>query len=186
MAEGRHYYGHSYGEPETYRTYRDYLRECVLLGLDLNDRQVLFPPNLDLAHARTTSQVNYKANKEKRVAFAKQVKKLEKLCMEENGLVIRPARSASELIAEGKYLHHCVGGYAERMAKGILAIMLIRRKEDPDTPYYTLEWKDKKVVQCKTMNNRDYRNDPEVAAFVDKWMHWAASGCKKKKPTKVA
>ena len=185
-AEGKCYYRSPSASPETYGTYRDYLRDCEHLNLDLNDQAVLFPNDLEAAHARTIEQVKHQENKEKRKAFARSVKKLEKLCMERNGFLIRPAASAKELIEEGKYLHHCVGGYADRMASGVLAIMLIRRADDPDTPFYTLEWKDKKVVQCKTMRNDDYRNNPQVEAFVNAWVRWVLGGCKKNKTTKVA
>lgn len=37
-------------------------------------------------------------------------------------MLIRPADDADELIAEGAALHHCVGGYADRMADGETAI----------------------------------------------------------------
>lgn len=43
------------------------------------------------------------------------------------------------MIAEGQALHHCVGGYALRMAEGKTAIFFIRLAEEPDRPYYTLE-----------------------------------------------
>lgn len=185
-AEHRHYCRNHYIARELYDTYRDYLQDCEQLNLDLNDRGVLFPNNLDLAHTRTIAQVKHQASKEKTAAFKRQSKKLEKLCMEKGGLIIRPAKSATELIAEGKYLHHCVGGYADRMAKGVVAIMLIRRVEDPDTPYYTLEWTDNRVVQCRTMRNEDYRKNPQVESFVNAWVRWVQGGCKKKKSTKVA
>ena len=72
------------------------------------------------------------------------------------------------------------------MAKGVLAIMLIRRADDLQTPYYTLEWRDKRVVQCKTMCNEDYTKNPQVKAFVDAWAQWVLGGCKKKRSVKVA
>lgn len=150
-------------------TYRDYLAECGALGLDLSDRAVLFPKDLDAAHARTISQVRYKADKDREKQFAGQVRKLERLSWAQDGLMIRPAQNEKELIAEGAYLHHCVGGYAERMANGKTAIFLIRRAEDPDTPFYTLEWQGGRVVQCRTKQNKSYEQDPEVSAFVQAW-----------------
>ena len=184
--EGRSYYHNENAPPEAYRTYRDYLRDCETLSLNLDNPEVLFPKDLDAAHARTIEQVKYQISKEKQQCFEKAVKKLEKLCLEKNGLLIRPAASAKELIAEGEYLHHCVGGYVDRMANGTLAIMLIRRADDPDTPYYTLEWRDKKVIQCKTKHNEDYKRNPQVESFINAWVRWVLNGCKKKKTTKVA
>lgn len=42
-------------------------------------------------------------------------------------------------------------------------IFFIRRKEEPEKPYYTLEWHGK-VVQCRGSHNCDMT--PEVKAFV--------------------
>ena len=184
-AANRYYYARPAVE-EVSTTYRDYLNDCIKLKLDLDDQSVLFPHDLKAAHQRTIEQVQYEQNKEKWEAFEKASKKLNKLCLEQEGLLIRPAATARELIAEGKYLHHCVGGYVDRMAKGVLAIMLIRRADDPQTPYYTLEWRDKRVVQCKTMYNEDYTKNPQVKAFVDAWTQWVLGGCKKKRSVKVA
>lgn len=184
-AQNRYYYAPQ-ANVEVSTTYRDYLNDCIKLKLDLDDQSVLFPRDLKAAHERTIEQVQYEANKEKWEAFAKISKKFNKMCMEEDGLLIRPAATARELIAEGKYLHHCVGGYVDRMAKGVLAIMLIRRVDDPQTPYYTLEWRDKKVIQCKTMCNEDYTQNPQIKAFVDAWAQWVLGGCKKRKPARVA
>lgn len=43
-------------------------------------------------------------------------------------------------------------------------ILFVRKIEDPDTPFYTMEWKDGKVAQCRGMRNADMT--PEVKAFV--------------------
>ena len=38
-------------------------------------------------------------------------------------------------------MHHCVGGYAERHAKGETTILLVRENGAPDKPLYTMEVK---------------------------------------------
>ena len=81
-----------------------------------------------------------------------------------NGLIlIVPANSAA-IKEEGEALHHCVGTYIERVAKGETAIFFIRREAEPDKPYYTLEWRDNKVIQCRGMNNCSVTD--KVKAFV--------------------
>lgn len=151
-------------------TYRDYLKDYVELHLNLDDRAVLFPPDLEAAHQRTIEMLRYKEIKAKDQGFRKAAKKLEPLAWEKDGLLIRPAKSARELIKEGADLHHCVSGYAERMARGETAIFLIRRAEEPDKPYYTLELRNKQVIQCRTKYNRSYEQDERVHAFIRKWM----------------
>lgn len=159
-----------HGPFRTPMTYRDYLRDCVALGLNLNDRTVLFPPNLDQAHQRTLSQVKYRADEARRSKFAREVERLRWMEWEHNGLIIRLPESGGELVAEGEYLHHCVGGYADRMADGKTTILLIRRAEAPDIPYYTLEWLNGHVQQCRTERNGDYRQDKSVESFVNAWV----------------
>lgn len=159
-----------HGPYRTPMTYRDYLRDCVALELNLNDKTVLFPPNLDQAHQCTLSQVKYRADEAKRTKFAKEVERLRWMEWEHDGLIIRLPESGGELVAEGEYLRHCVGGYADRMADGKTTILLIRRAEAPDIPYYTLEWLNGHVQQCRTVRNGDYRQDKTVESFVNAWV----------------
>ncbi len=166
------------------QTYRDYLADCVRLHLDLDDGEVLFPADLEAAHRRTIAQVKYQENKAAWEKFEKQAKKLEFMAWERDGLLIRPARTPGELTAEGKTLHHCVGGYADRMARGETTILFIRKAKEPDTPYYTLEYKDGQVIQCRTTHNAPYTENETVKGFVDAWVEQLERT--KKKPKKSA
>ena len=182
--KGRTYYTR---DLETPQTYRDYLKDCVKLHLDMDDSAVLFPADLNAAHARTISMVKHKASEISRERFAKATESQKWMEWEREGLLIRLPVDGAELIAEGKYLHHCVGGYAERMANGKTTILLIRRVEDPDTPFYTLEWLEGRVQQCRTMRNQSYTEDETVKAFVDAWVEQVATkGKRKKKAVSVA
>lgn len=68
-------------------------------------------------------------------------------------MIIQP-KQLSDIAYEGKVLSHCVGGYAERHAKGALSIMFIRKKSEPDKPYYTMEVSaDGKIVQVRGKRN---------------------------------
>lgn len=176
--------GQSYWEDrdfDTPTTYRDYLKDCIALHLNLDDKEVLFPPNLNAAHTRTIAEVKYQGDKAKKELFAHEVQRLQWMAWEHDGFLIRLPVDAAELIAEGQYLHHCVGGYADRMANGKTTILLIRRAEEPDTPFYTLEWLNGRVQQCRTMRNADYIKDDQVRNFVDAWVQKIAKKGKKKK-----
>ena len=167
--------------------YRDYLQECERLHLDLSDKQVLFPKNLEAAHRRTTEQIKYEENKADQQKFKKASEALEKFAWEEGGFIIRPARTQKELTDEGKELHHCVGGYIRRMAEGQTAIFFIRKANEPDKPFYTLELQNKKVVQCRTDHNKSYELSDEVKIFVETWMEKIVlKGGNKKKKSKEA
>ena len=156
----------------TIRFYLDYLDQCKLLNLDLTDRKVLFPKHLTNAHTRTNSMIRYKEIDALRIQFAEYVKTLEKMAWTDGRILIRPAESQEELISEGKVLEHCVGGYAERMAKGKTAIFLIRKVDNPDTPFYTLEYKDGLVIQCRGYQNRGKEMVEGLTEFVEAWTAW--------------
>lgn len=176
------YYSRSFRD-NTEEIFRDYLLDCVTLGLDLHDREVLLPRDLNAAHRRTIAQVKHKANEAKRAEFHKRAEKLEKWRYEADGLLIRPAEDADELIAEGDSLHHCVGGYADRMADGETAIFFVRQLDAPDEPYYTLELGNQSVVQCRTLYNASYEANQAVHDFVTAWLRDVVNGKKHKHKT---
>lgn len=180
--KGAAYYSRSFRD-NTEEIFRDYLLDCVTLGLDLNDRAVLLPRDLNAAHRRTIAQVKHKANEAKRAEFHRRVEKLAAWRYEADGLLIRPAEDADELIAEGAALHHCVGGYADRMADGETAIFFVRRLDEPDEPYYTLELKNRSVVQCRTLHNASYEANRAVHDFVTTWLRDVVRGKKHKQKT---
>ena len=168
------------------RAYRDYLRECEQLHFDLHDREILFPKDLVAAHDRTMEQVEFEKNKADQEKFQKAVEKLEKFAWSEGEFFIRPAREQMELTAEGKALHHCVGGYIRDMAEGETAIFFLRKVSEPDKPFYTLELQKKRVIQCRTEHNASYDRKPDVKNFVDMWMEKVVKKGGKKKAKEAA
>lgn len=171
---------------DTARVYRDYLQECEQLHIDLHDKEILFPKDLTAAHNRTMEQVKFERNKADQEKFQKAVEKLENFAWSEGEFFIRPAREQMELMAEGKTLHHCVGGYIKRMAEGETAIFFLRKVSEPDKPFYTLELQKKRVIQCRTEHNASYDRNPDVKNFVDMWMEKVVKKGGKKKAKEAA
>ena len=89
--------------------------------------------------------------------------------------MIRPVASRMELVREGDMLEHCVASYADDLKREESYILLIRRIEDPETPYFTLNLSpDGRIIQC-----HGYKNDrllpggtrpEEIKKFEQKWM----------------
>lgn len=155
-------------EPVVYclPTWRDYIADCQKLNMDLTDPKVMFPPNLHRAHQNTIKQVKLKADKELNKKIRARLKTLNKKYYFENrGLLVRPALSTNELINEGKALQHCVGTYAQGYADGTTILLVIRKKRDPDTPYFTMEIRDNRVIQCRGLRN--CAPDKKVNTFVE-------------------
>lgn len=69
-------------------------------------------------------------------------KRLDKRYHYESGAyMIRPCKSASEIIDEGRLQHHCVGGesYLRKHNTGKSYILVLRKKDVPDMPFVTVE-----------------------------------------------
>ncbi|MDB5056348.1 MAG: hypothetical protein JWM44_4398 [Bacilli bacterium] len=146
-------------------TWNDYIADCVTLGFDLTNEVVMFPSNLHAAHQNTIKQVKVKEDIALQARMAARVKSLEKMKFEANGLMIRAAIDSKELIAEGKALQHCVGNYAESYAKGKTDLFVIRKVDEPDKPFFTMEIRDGSIAQCRGLKNCSPTQD--VKAFID-------------------
>jgi hypothetical protein len=145
-------------------TWRDYIADCITLGMDLKEEQVLFPRNLYTAHQNTITQIKVKDDEALTKKIKARMKELGKYRFTCHDLTIRAARDTKELIAEGKSLHHCVGTYAARYAKGETDILVIRKVSEPDKPYYTVEIRKGEIVQARGKNN--CLADQYVAVFI--------------------
>lgn len=167
---------------QTGQHYIDYLRFCNRLDYDLTDPQILYPSDIEAAHDREMVKIEIKSNEGLETAIKKRYKKDSlKFSYSSEEFIIRPPANMEELIREGTSLNHCVGTYAQRVADNETTILFIRRKDSPEDSFYTLEYKSKRIIQCRGKRNCDMTN--EVNTFVKKWStHLEA---KKKKPVAV-
>lgn len=153
--------------------YFDYIGWIEKMGYDMANEFNLFPKNFVNVHDEMSKQyVKFKDKQAREDAkrfnqtlkkLRKETKDVEAMNLNIEGLFIRLPNRLEELKKEGEALHHCVGTYMERVRKGETMIFFIRRKEEPEKPYYTLEWHGK-VVQCRGSHNCDMT--PKVKAFV--------------------
>lgn len=165
----------------------DYLDWCEELGYDLDNMFIYMPKNFKKVHDRTAKEYQElmdkkaAAEKKRREKEAKQRMKetrraLEEILGENNGvqnafqikgkgLILVVPTSAEDIKAEGAALHHCVGNYVDRVARGETNIFFIRKDKEPDKPYFTMEWKNNDIVQCRGSHNCGM--PPEVKAFTE-------------------
>lgn len=152
----------------------DYISWCALLRYDLKDLYVLLPPDFKKAHDRVMKEYQAYKNEQERKqqeVIMKLIKDALKaaegipaMMMKAKGLMIVLPKSGEEIKEEGRTLHHCVGTYVERVAKGETMILFVRKESDPLEPYFTLEYRGGKVIQCRGKNNCSMNK--EVKAFV--------------------
>lgn len=163
----------------------EYIGWCKELKYDLNNMFIYMPTNFRKVHDRTAKE--YQALQDKRAAaerkrqetlvrkhmeqtqkameeIFKKNKEQDAFSIRGRGLLLVIPKSAEEIKAEGEALHHCVGGYIGRVADGETSIFFVRKEEAPDTPYFTMEYRDHQVTQCRGMRNCDM--PPDVKAFV--------------------
>lgn len=154
--------------------YRDYISQCNELRYDMRDTSIGLPHDFHAAHERCSAIIRYKECEAKRQAFEENKAYRREYEYETDTLLLRQPQTMNEIIDEGKALHHCVGGYAERHAERKTNIFFIRQKSDPDTPYYTIEVSNKyTIVQCRGFRNDAGREKPEeIKAFEQEYQQY--------------
>lgn len=152
----------------TVTEYRDYLDMCGKLGCDMGNSFVLYPAELHKAHDKAARRVKQKADARLRRDFQRAYQRISQhLDYERDGMKFLLPATPEELAAEGSALHHCVGGYADRVAKKECLILFLRRCEDESKPFYTVEVRGGEVTQVRGMQNCPAT--PEVEQFMARW-----------------
>lgn len=159
----------------------DYWNMAEKQGIDLSDREQLLPQNLRRAHDLCVTRIKEEETAKRNARFRKRLETLSQYSWEKDGILIRPVASEEELIAEGKCLRHCVATYSESHAKGMTSIFLVRRTEEPDVPWFTLEFDVKNAVVVQNRGFQNCERTPEVKEFEKSWLAWVRAGCKKRK-----
>ena len=180
--------------------YLDYIRACSYLNLDCKDDSIRYPQDFHHWHDIRLGQVQTirleeerKANrlraKENRARKKRERIEKEQLAKdfliaaekylplagftEDEHYAIFIAQSPAELVKEGNALSHCVGynGYDKKMANQETLIFFVRKIEELDKPFVTIEYslKNKQVLQCYAYKNT--KPDEKVLEFVNnKWL----------------
>lgn len=173
----------------------DYIDAAEYLGYDLTNPIFLLPKDLKEHHDRATKAAtavrNAKRKEENRKKEADRCRKLAKRYTYTDGsLLIRPPLGTSEIVAEGKALKHCVGGYADRHVNGHTTILFLRDRNRPGRPLVTIEMDGNKIRQihgwddertaCK---DNPHREDPRklYADFLEPWLAWIEGGSRRDK-----
>lgn len=151
----------------------DYFKNGTKLHYDFTNEFVIFPRNLKERHdtaARLVSEIELDKKKKETNKKYRQVTRiyketLDRYFFENKYFVIAAPHDGMEIIKEGQELHHCVGQYLERVANKETVILFIRKKEAPELPYYTMEVKGDKMIQCRGKYNASMTD--EIMNFVN-------------------
>lgn len=203
QAEGERTFGMAF------RTWKDYMAAAEALERRIYREDVKFPKDLWTAHEEAAEQNRKRLERERRrelrrlgaeaaekdrlskMAYAQRKKELEKRYgYAAEGLMIRVPKNRAEIVAEGKALQHCVGGYADRHMEGKVTILFLRQEAAPEVSFLTVEMNGDKLVQIHGWKNEGlyttqgrFAPDPREVYknFLDPWLEWLANGSRRNK-----
>ena len=156
---------------ETITILNDYYRMADRLGYNMKNKGVLFPSSLKKEH--DIAVFSYNAIKEQidKEEFEESVKAYNHLAYKQDkkdGLMIVIPKEPSDIIGEGKSLHHCVASYVSTVKNRNTRIVFVRRSENPDESFYTVEVKNDDVItQVRGLQN--CKPTVEVEKFIAEW-----------------
>lgn len=153
-----------------YKQCKDYNPEIVkdlkltFTGEDIKERIVS-------AHDMLTEVFNtirYAAETEK---FKKALKKIKKYEFENETFSVISPVTPQDLAKEGMALHHCVKSYISRVCNGSTNIMFIRKKEEIDKPFFTVEISNSGAIeQIHGFSNCNVEKESDLENFVKSWV----------------
>lgn len=119
-----------------------------------------------------------KQQEKKRVELDKKRKDYE---YEDDNYVVRLPKDLNEIVREGSMQRICIGGYTSRHALGQTNIFFLRRKNEPDAPFYAIEMDNSmRVVQIHGYANKWLGCNPEAIPTVVRWMRKSGIKCDEK------
>lgn len=169
----------------------DYISMLAKLGKKIDDEMMYRPRELKRRHDECVEEINarrireeMKQNKEMRDQEARKMRKrfpgAEEILQEireryewaDNEYIITVPRRLVDIIAEGQALHHCAGAtdrYFDRIMQRETYICFLRKKEDPETPYYTIEVEPGGTIRQHRGYMDEEPNIEQIRPFLRKW-----------------
>ena len=154
--------------------WRDYLHAAKTIEVDLTDNKARYPSSLKREHDRAVAKQKLVLDAKKDEFFQVETERYGKLySYKTDEYMIIPPKDMKDLFEEGRKLNHCVGSYSDRIVEGKTCIMFIRKTEEPDKPYFTIEINqgNSYVVQLRANSNRciNHSTEKELVKFLKEW-----------------
>ena len=160
-------------------------------GMNMQLESVMFPLDLKRRHddlvLERNKQHRMEAMKGEQHSIRREAEQLEKQFHIENiykkirkiyeydgaEYIIRVPEGAKDILQESKFLDHCIQRgtrYFERISVRESYIFFLRKKSDPNTPWYTLEVEPGGTVrQKRSYNNDQYADLEDAKPFIEEW-----------------
>lgn len=168
-------------EKELVSTWQDYLYMAARLKMDTESELIFKPKNLLEKHNEVVGLCGGLEMVEQAEKILKDFPDIDSICQSikskyeyrDKHYTILVPEKVEDILAEGTALGHCLDRtdiYFDRIQRRETYIVFLRKKEDPDCPYYTLEIEpDGTARQKRTTGdnqNADYQN---AKRFIQKW-----------------
>ena len=169
----------------------DYLDMCKRLNKDINDPMVYRPKELKRRHDEAVEESNrlriiesMKRDPAEREQEAQKMREQypgaeeilkeirEKYEYRTREFLILVPQTLLDIVIEGQALHHCVantGRYFDRILARETYILFLRKAEDPETPYYTLEVEPNGTIRQHRSYLDEEPNIEYIRGFLKEW-----------------
>lgn len=165
--------------------WKDYVRMLEKSKVDCTKEILLKPKDLKIAHNEMVAMMTMKQSKKEIAKIKKEFPKAQELCESkelqkyeykgEKYCIISP-KSIDEIFEEGIILKHCIHTcdiYFNRMETRETYLVFLRRTEEPDKPWYTLEIEPGgNIRQKKSVLNEAYKDLDDAIPFIKEWQQW--------------
>ena len=155
---------------EALNIWSDYLRMAVKIGINLSDKSRRFPSSMKKEHDVAMFAYREIAEKLDREMFKDQAAENEKELGYHFGdyLIVIP-QSPEDVVLEATKQKNCLRSYVTRIKNGDTAVCFIRKKEEPDETFVTVEVRNSRILQVKGYCNSNPR-DKKLMEFIQHWM----------------
>lgn len=147
--------------------YWDYIYDCKELGLNLKDKNILFPSNFTKQYNKIMKDMTITNNPE----INDNIKSLSDIALlnkyETDKYIIFPANSVESLIDESTQMSNCVRTYCNKVSENECQIYFLRHKNNIQKSYVTIEVIDGKITQARTKLNKE--PSYEIMNVLKKW-----------------
>ena len=154
---------------DSMQLWSDYLRMLRASRCDLTDTKLVYTHSLKREHDKVARKMT-QINDEKLIAaFEQKASDNEWLEYKGKQLSAVVPHQLTDLYEEGRKLSHCVGSYARSVIDGQSIIVFLRRNNNLDVPYCTVELREKQIVQVRGWNNCEGMILPDIRSFLKNW-----------------
>lgn len=156
--------------------FRDYLRMISEFPTELKKDFPLCPQDIEKYHDRALKIYNRYQQQilesQQKVIGDRYINNVYSLVKEyefsNDKYVIIAPKSVFELTTEGRTLNHCVGSYVQSVSNGKEYILFLRKKENQDIPFFTINITPNKEI--RQIHGKCNCNVPEeLTSFIDSW-----------------